>query len=57
MKIEWLGPSPLDAPGGVCGVTEGSPRGHIDVAMGQAGTETQGVPTPPVEGGRTRTRL
>src|SRR3954451_22002250 len=57
MEIEWLDPRLLDAPGEVFGVTEGSSRGHVGVAMRQAEDETRGVPTPPLEGGRFRNRV
>jgi hypothetical protein len=57
MEFEWLDLRLLDAPAGVFGVTEGSSRGHVGVAIRQAEAEFQGVPTPPLEGGRFRNRV
>src|SRR4051794_18578227 len=50
MEFEWLDPRLLDAPAGVFGVTEGSSRGHVGVAIRQAEAETQAVPTPASRG-------
>ena len=57
MEFEWLDPGPLDAPEGPFGLTDGPSRGCVDVMMLSAGPATRGVPTPPVEGGRSRTRV
>jgi hypothetical protein len=52
MGIEWPDPIPPDAPGGPFGLTQEPPRG---LAMPAAGAQAEGVPAPPVEGGRSRT--
>ena len=53
MGIESSDLGPPDAPGGASGVTGRSARGRVDVAMKSAGAVVQGVPTPPVQGGRS----
>src|SRR5512142_3352550 len=57
MGIESPDPMPREPPGGVLGVTQRSSWRLGDVAMKSAGVAIQGVPVPPVEGGRSRTRV
>ena len=46
MGIEWLDPRPLDASGGVFGVTEGVSHGRGNVAMAYPGKSPQEVLAP-----------
>jgi len=57
MRIEWSDPMPPGPPGGAFGVRKRSSSRLGVVAMKSAGVVIQGVPTPPVEGGRSRTRV
>jgi hypothetical protein len=57
LGIESPDPMPREPPGGVLGVTERSARGCGDGAMLSTRVAIQGVPTPPVQGGRSRTRV
>src|SRR5262245_27422512 len=55
MEFEWLDPRPVDAPEGPFDLTLGPSGGCVEVVMLSAQPATRGVPTPPVEGGRSRT--
>jgi hypothetical protein len=54
--IESPDPMPQEPPEGVFGVAERPARGCGDGAMLSTRVATRGVSTPPVEGGRSRTR-
>ena len=57
MGIESPDPMPRETPGGVFGVTQRFARRCGNGAMLSTRVAVQGVATPPLEGGRSRTRV